>query len=394
MSELTDHIIEQIIAFYVGEISEAEKRELEAWINESEKQKEDFKRILKMCQRLRMSLAEEQVTRMKARVLNKYNKHRRLKNRGRILRVASYAAIFILATGISFIYYLNRDVEKQMGQKVSLLAAKHGEKVAILRSVSGREWILQENDERELEIDNGIVLKKDSIQNVQDTLKHEERLQENTYNTITIPKGGEYNLTLADGTNVWLNSDSELKFPAQFNGKMREVYLKGEAFFEVKSNPKQPFIVMTKEANVQVFGTSFNVMNYEDEARVEVALQSGKVDFIETRTNRAYPLIPGDMIRMDKESSFVSFSKEDVNIISAWRTGYFYFENMPLEELVVKLERWYQVKFVFANEDVKQMRFTGAVKKYNDLGYVLKVIGKTKDISFVDFGDRIKVYQK
>lgn len=394
MSELTDHIIEQIIAFYVGEISEAEKRELEAWINESEKQKEDFKRILKMCQRLRMSLAEEQVTRMKARVLNKYNKHRRLKNRGRILRVASYAAIFILATGISFIYYLNRDVEKQMGQKVSLLAAKHGEKVAILRSVSGREWILQENDERELEIDNGIVLKKDSIQNVQDTLKHEERLQENTYNTITVPKGGEYNLTLADGTNVWLNSDSELKFPAQFNGKMREVYLKGEAFFEVKSNPKQPFIVMTKEANVQVFGTSFNVMNYEDEARVEVALQSGKVDFIETRTNRAYPLIPGDMIRMDKESSFVSFSKEDVNIISAWRTGYFYFENMPLEELVVKLERWYQVKFVFANEDVKQMRFTGAVKKYNDLGYVLKVIGKTKDISFVDFGDRIKVYQK
>jgi len=89
MSELTDHIIEQIIAFYVGEISEAEKRELEAWINESEKQKEDFKRILKMCQRLRMSLAEEQVTRMKARVLNKYNKHRRLKKKGRILSVAS-----------------------------------------------------------------------------------------------------------------------------------------------------------------------------------------------------------------------------------------------------------------------------------------------------------------
>lgn len=394
MSESTDHIIEQIIALYAGEISEAEKRELETWINESEEHKEDFKRFLKMCQRLRMSLAEEQATRMKARILNKYNKHRKLKNRRRILRVASCAAIFILTIGTSFLYYLNREGEKQTEQKVSLLAAKHGEKMAILRSGAGREWILQKDDKRELEIDNGIVLKKDSIQSANDSLQQDDYQEGNSYSTIIVPKGSEYNLTLADGTNVWLNSDSELKFPAQFNGQIREVYLKGEAFFEVKSNPKQPFIVTTREASVKVFGTSFNVMNYEEESRVEVALENGKIDFIETRTNRTYPLTPGEVIRMDKESSFVSLTKEDVKIISAWRTGYFYFENMPLEELVVKLERWYQVKFVFANDNVKQMRFTGAVKKYNDLRYILKVIEKTKDISFVDFGDQIKIYEK
>ena len=201
-------------------------------------------------------------------------------------------------------------------------------------------------------------------------------------------------MTLADGTNVWLNSDSELKFPVRFHGNFREVYLKGEAFFEVKSNPEQPFVVRMGEADIRVLGTSFNVMNYEDENRVEVALQTGKVNFTVNKTKQVYSLSPGNVVRMDKKNLDVQLAEEDVSMISAWRTGYFYFENMPMEELVVKLERWYQVKFVFANDEVKRMRFSGAVRKYRELKYVLKIIEKTKDISFVDFGDRIKVYQK
>ena len=98
-------------------------------------------------------------------------------------------------------------------------------------------------------------------------------------------------------------------------------------------------------------GTSFNVMNYTDEAKVEVALLKGKVKFEDTRNRQTRALVPGEVVRMDKASTSIVLTKEDVSRVSAWRTGYFYFENMSMEELVVKLERWYQVKFNFCQRE-------------------------------------------
>ena len=141
-------------------------------------------------------------------------------------------------------------------------------------------------------------------------------------------------------------------------------------------------------------GTSFNVMNYADEKRLEVALKKGKVEFTTVGTQQVYPLKPGDVVTLNKENNGVSISEKDITWIGTWRSGYFYFEDMPLEELVVKLERWYQVKFVFADEETKQLRFTGAVKKYHALDYVLKIIEKTKDIVFMDFGDEVRIVRK
>lgn len=394
MGEKTDYIIEQIIAFYLGEISDREKDELEVWVNESGENREIFKKVIGMCQRLRLTLNAERAVVMKERVMEKYRERERLARRRRILRVVSYAAILVLAVGVGYISYLNREGGHEMpARKVSLLEAKHGERVAILQLTSGTELILKDGDERELDMGAGTVLSKDSIRQAV-TAREAGQIADNGYNTVVIPRGGEYNLTLVDGTNVWLNSESELKFPTRFTGEVREVYLKGEAFFEVASDAARPFIVKTAEADVKVLGTSFNVMNYEDVARVEVALESGKVEFTPRNTSEVYALTPGDVVRMDKESSSVHLTREDVSMISAWRTGSFYFEDMLMEELVVKLERWYQVKFVFANDDVKQMRFTGAVKKYHNLKYVLNIIERTKDISFVDFGDQIKIYRK
>ena len=395
MDRINDHIIEQIIAFYLGEISDKDKKELEAWVNEFKQNEDDFKQILRKCQHLRLGLLEERAIVMKARIMEEWRKRERLKYRHRVLRLVSCVAILVLGIVMGCVYYESRNFEsKKLEQEISLLNAKQGERVAVLQLASGEKWILKEQDERELEIGDGVVLKKDSIQGTRNFVNPEDTITENTYNTVMVPRGGEYNLTLADGTNVWLNSDSELKFPVRFHGNFREVYLKGEAFFEVKSNPEQPFVVRMGEADIRVLGTSFNVMNYEDENRVEVALQTGKVNFTVNKTKQVYSLSPGNVVRMDKKNLDVQLAEEDVSMISAWRTGYFYFENMPMEELVVKLERWYQVKFVFANDEVKRMRFSGAVRKYRELKYVLKIIEKTKDISFVDFGDRIKVYQK
>lgn len=137
----------------------------------------------------------------------------------------------------------------------------------MLRSASGEEWVLSDRNTTKLEIGEHVVLKGDSILPVDKPVQGiVPRTEE--YHKLMVPPGGEYNLTLADGTNVWLNSGSELKFPVRFAGNVREVYLKGEAFFEVVSDSLHPFSVKAGEAEIKVVGTAFNVMNYADEDRL------------------------------------------------------------------------------------------------------------------------------
>ncbi len=395
MNRISDDVIERIIDFYLGDISEREKMDLERWVKETPGQEQCFKQTLKMCQRLRLSSREERAGGMKTRIQEKWREERLKRRRRFVWGVISSAAAVLLLVGIFHVYYTNRkEPVPETLPKISLLESKHGEREAILQFPSGNEVMLGRENDRTVPLAEGIVLKSDSVKNLFPQPESGKDVMTEEYHTVIVPRGGEYNLTLADGTNVWLNSDSKLKFLLHFVGNQRAVYLEGEAFFEVTSDSLKPFVVKTAEANVKVLGTSFNVMNYTDEAKVEVALLKGKVKFEDTRNRQTRALVPGEVVRMDKASTSIVLTKEDVSRVSAWRTGYFYFENMSMEELVVKLERWYQVKFTFASEKVKQMRFTGAVTRYRDLEYVLKMIEKTRDISFVDFGDQIKIYEK
>ena len=372
MNRISDDVIERIIDFYLGDISEREKMDLERWVKETPGQEQCFKQTLKMCQRLRLSSREERAGGMKTRIQEKWREERLKRRRRFVWGVISSAAVVLLLVGIFHVYYTNRkEPVPETLPKISLLESKHGEREAILQFPSGNEVMLGRENDRTVPLAEGIVLKSDSVKNLFPQPESGKDVMTEEYHTVIVPRGGEYNLTLADGTNVWLNSDSKLKFPLHFVGNQRAVYLEGE-----------------------VLGTSFNVMNYTDEAKVEVALLKGKVKFEDTRNRQTRALVPGEVVRMDKASTSIVLTKEDVSRVSAWRTGYFYFENMSMEELVVKLERWYQVKFTFASEKVKQMRFTGAVTRYRDLEYVLKMIEKTRDISFVDFGDQIKIYEK
>ena len=391
-----DDIIGLIVSFYLGKLSLKEKEELESWVNQCSSNREEFKRVLRMCHKLQMTFKYESAENMGVRILEECRRRLKSRKQNLLLRLTSYAAAVFVCLGVGYYmiqYYGNR---KESVHKISSLNARHGERIAILQLASGEELVLKKDNQQEVAMGEGMMLQRDSIrENGCDESSTEENGEKQVvYNSVRVPKGGEYNLTLADGTNVWLNSDSELRFPARFVGNTRVVDLKGEAFFEVRADKTHPFIVRTGNADIKVLGTAFDVMNYEDEANVVVALQQGKVSFVTKETEGERELKPGEVLRMNKDSGYVAVTQEDVERLSAWRTGYFYFENMPMEELVVKLERWYQVKFVFANEEVKRMRFTGAVKKYNNLNYILNVIEKTQDISFVDFGGKIKVYKK
>lgn len=394
MDERLEPWIEKIISFYLGEISDTAKEELEEWVNTSEVHRAEFKRVIGGCHRLRLTVTDDRGTVMSENVLRKCLRRSRQKHTLRLLRRVACAAMLVLALGTGYILYSNRANPRNSElKKIGLLQAKHGERMAMLRSASGKEWVLSDHNTAKLEIGEHVVLKGDSILPAGKPAQ-EMPARTEEYHMLIVPPGGEYNMTLADGTNVWLNSGSELKFPARFTGNVREVYLKGEAYFEVVSDSLHPFSVKAGEADIKVMGTSFNVMNYADEKRLEVALKKGKVEFTTVGTQQVYPLKPGDVVTLNKENNGVSISEKDITWIGTWRSGYFYFEDMPLEELVVKLERWYQVKFVFADEETKQLRFTGAVKKYHALDYVLKIIEKTKDIVFMDFGDEVRIVRK
>lgn len=394
MTELRKQQIEKIISFYLGEISDIEKEELEMWVNASEEHEAELKRVIGVCHRLRLSISDERADIMRENVLRKCAGRYRKNRKRRLIRIAAYAAMLVVGLGTGYIVYSHQGNLRQTGlEKTGLLHAGHGERMAVLRSASGQEWMLNNRNDTELKIGEHAILKGNSILTV-DTPSPESARQANACHILTVPKGGEYDLTLADGTKVWLNSESELKFPTRFSGDIREVQLKGEAFFEVVADPVHPFTVRAGEADIKVVGTSFNVMNYTDEKRLEVALQKGKVEFTAAANRQTYSLKPGHVVTMNKENAMVCIEEKDLTLIGAWRTGYFYFEDMPLEELVVKLERWYQVKFVFADEETKQLRFTGAVKKYRELNYVLNIIGKTKDIAFTDFSDEVRIVRK
>lgn len=398
MSEFTDNIIDQIIAFYLGLLSEEEKAELEAWVGASDERRRIFRRIVGLCHRLRLTVGDETAERMRERVRRKLYERMGVGRRRRMVRLVAQAAAVVVLLGAGLGYYLaTREAEEpEPLRRVSVLDARPGERVAVLQLASGSEITLRKADTGRVDIGGGMVFRQDSVRPEQENGAGEERTApaDTVVHTVWVPRGGEYNLTLADGTAVWLNSESSIRFPARFTGAAREVSVEGEVFFEVKADRGRPFVVHTGGAAVRVLGTAFNVVNYPEDARMEVALLNGKVHFVDSLTSETLEMAPGDVVEMEKADGRTTVSRRDVSLIAAWREGYFYFENMPMEELVVKLRRWYQVDFAFATEDVKRMRFTGAVYRHEPLKDALEVIERTQDIHFVDFGGIVKVYKR
>ena len=273
----------------------------------------------------------------------------------------------------------------------SVLQAESGSPKAILVMNTGETIELKKGETRRVANIFGVGVIQDSTGGVrfEDRGEMEEEIGKST---IVVPEKGEYFVVLGDGTKVWINSGSELEFPNRFCGDIREVKLKGEAYFEVASNPQKLFYVLAGETKVRVLGTAFNVLAYQDDLQTEVALLRGKVSF--DVADKAYVLTPGEIATLDRESGKTIIRKGDVAAIVDWKAGRFNFEDMSLEELTVKLSRWYGVTFVFSDEAVKKLRFSGAMTKYRTLDYVLDMISKTTDVTFSLKENRVTVSSK
>lgn len=210
-----------------------------------------------------------------------------------------------------------------------------------------------------------------------------------SYNTLYIPKGGEYSLQLPDGSRVWLNSETSIRFPVCFMKDRRDVYLSGEAYFEVAKDVLAPFHVHVEGGEVTVLGTSFNVSAYKEDITWQTTLVSGRVQVV--ADDSKVVMKPAELYSVDRQTGKGVLREVDTELYTSWVDGKFYFSAYTFEEIVRKLERWYDFTMNYQDEEIKQMRFSGTINKHRPLNEVLQFLEKTTDIHFEISGKNITV---
>jgi len=308
-------------------------------------------------------------------------------------RVAVAASIAVLlGTGI---FYFTKPKQQNIevaakpqeiapGGTRGILTLSNGKQI-VLSAISGKDTIAKEGDEQEVTIKmgaNGVITY--IINPNADASKDDP----DSFNTLSTPTGGQYNIVLADGTKVYLNTVSSIKYPTQFNGDQRVVELEGEAYFEVAKNKNKPFIVKSGNQSIEVLGTHFNVHAYNNESVLKTTLLEGSVAV--SYKNQKSILKPGQQSSVSDNFAKIKIKEVDTEAAIAWKNGRFKFDNADLKTVMKQLERWYGIKVEYRG-DVSDVRFNGGTFMNKNLSEVLKVL-ELSNIKFKVEGKTIIVY--
>lgn len=376
--------ISELIAMKVsGIIEEKEKDLLDSWLLESEENKKTYSQILA---KLRMPsdkkyFNDKVLNNDWQKVFNTINLNKKRKRLQIFYMVGRVAAVFCICAGLSYLLIstINNFDSNSVKQYAQNDEHKESPK-AILVLEDGKQIDLTQYNVKDIS-QSGVVIsmnEQELVYNVNDSIT--PTLKE-IYNTIIIPKAGEYSFMLADGTKVWVNSDTKLRYPVKFLGDKRVVHLEGEAYFEVRKNENKPFIVRTfAGVDVEVLGTRFNVEAYKDSEKIKTTLVAGKVDV--SKGEKSHILTPNQQLVFNMQSNTMVKKEVDAYMFVAWKDGKFLFENEKLETIMMKLSRWYNVEVFYMNQDVKDFHFTGDMERYEDISTILKLIEESTDIKF------------
>ena len=299
--------------------------------------------------------------------------------RGRkwVLSVCKYAAMFVL--GVSLVYVATRPEPEEKIVRAEVI--KPGRLQAELRLGTGERLALNEHQGVYSSENAGVEIVNDTVTGKVSYHVNETGMEDSlVFNTLIVPKGGEYSLELPDGTVVWVNSESALRFPEKFTSNRREVFLEGEAYFEVKKDANRPFYVHTEAGKVRVLGTAFNVCAYSNDRFWQTTLVEGSVMI--NQEEKEVLLKPNEQYQIDVRTGKAGLREVLPELYTSWRDGKFYFKAYTFEELVEKLERWYDFKMFYMNEEIKTRRFSGVVNKYQPLEEMFKFLQMTSDVQF------------
>lgn len=362
----------------MGVILPEDEEKLNAWLEEDVRNKDLYRRILEV---------ENFSTRdMYAKRLDVEHTWDALKEQlaGQRKRRSLFSAwqigvavSVILLVGIGLYWGFNK---KPKVKQVEVAAhVEMGGAKAILVTSRGDEIVLQDSSVQLITLGGGMVAKNDGVQvsyKENEGAGKEDVLE---YNTIRVPRGGEYKLFLSDNTEVFLNSDSEIRFPVKFGKGKRDVFLRGEAFFVVTKDASRPFVVNANDKmSVEVLGTQFNLQAYPDDAFVETTLNEGAV--------RVFNGKQGVRLRPDEQAVYdegkFTVRKVDASSYSAWKEGRFMLLNHSLENIMTRLARWYNIDIFWENPEVKEYHFSGELARYEDFTEILRMLELATRVHF------------
>ena len=304
----------------------------------------------------------------------------------------SIAASIILLVGLFVGRTINgvRDMHEE--QELAKNVMQPGTSKAILMMADGKEVVLEQGQNLNILLNERVRVATSSRGIVYE--EHGKGVVTEEYNKLTTPIGGEYSLVLSDGTKVFLNADSELKYPVEFSDGKRIVDLKGEAYFEVHKDSLRPFVVRMNGSEVTVLGTSFNVNTYGDDGQIYTTLVNGSVRVSSVKNGQAEVLKPGMQSVMDVQSGQLTVREVDVEPYVAWREGRFVFRAMTLDLIMRQLQRWYDFEVFYQNPELKDYEFRGVIKRDMDLDKVLSVIKVTTNVDFEVKGKVITIIKR
>ncbi len=359
---------ERLIGFFSGEsLTPAEERELEQWMQEAEHRREYY-RLRSVYGAVYANRAGRGVDAERAWKVFE----RRVHSGRRLRRWGVWAAVVAVLLGAGWFVALHWQAVEREGRMLAQAGEELSDRVVLTLS-DGRRVALSEEAE-DLEERGGARIRHDGQQL---SYGEQDSAAAVVYNTLHTPRGAEYRVELADGTQVWLNAGSELRYPTGFRGTTREVYLSGEAFFDVAEQRDRPFIVHASAFDVRVTGTEFNVRDYPRET-ASATLAEGRVEVMQG--GRSAALVPGEEAITTADG--IRVRKVNLDEAIAWRRNAFSFRERPLEELLSEIGRWYDVEVFYLNPSLKGLHFTAWFRRTESIGEVMRILEKTQKVKF------------
>ena len=374
-----NEIDDKLLLFLLDEIDDAGREDVEAWLGESEQNREYFREFQRVHLELQWGVYAREIQ-------PDFNSFRRKLKKHPDMRIwYSVAAVLVLALSVggALLWHSGEKTVQvaheqtiQPGKPQAILVLSSGVKVEM--GEIARE--LEEQDGTSVRVSETGNVSYQSVQEKEGAEKDTEKMM----NRLLVPRGGEFNLTLSDGTRVWLNAETELLYPVRFSGKQRVVYLKGEAYFDVVKNQEMPFIVQVEDVSVKVYGTGFNVNTYEG---VETVLVNGSVGM--KQGGKEVMLTPNQKGTFDRSKGEIVVEDVDVLAYVAWKDGDFIFRNESLGRIMDKLSRWYGLEVFYQNGELRDVHLSGNLKRYKDVQELFHSFERISDARFKVQGNTV-----
>lgn len=396
-------IAELITKFLEGKLSPEESAKLRAWVDENKRHQKIWERLINP------DYLEDHIHFWENNTTAGYWKQlEEALSRGdrtsgiislkkTVRKSLRYAAVIIpllLLCGAGW-YLMNRGHKSEVQNHQETLADVHIMPLGkVARLVLGNGKVVSLNDSLQ-----ETITEKDGtrVKNGSNAISYsgsDQSTKEAVYNTLITPRGGEYEIVLADGTKVWLNAASSLHYPVRFSGKERQVSLKGEAYFEVAKDERHPFVVNAGNTNVTVLGTKFDISAYNDDPSQKVVLAEGAVrvnEINDQASEKKSVLLKPGFVAVIKGNYSISVNKADVEAALGWKNGLFLFDGESLGSIMRKLSRWYNVEVKYNDGADTLFHFTGRIQRYENITGILKLIELTGKVKFGVIGKEVVV---